>query len=152
MLINLNSFQFLNAVNSMWLTMRPVPGALKINWQIYDTQEELLSSYWRNPLAMPLALVFHNDDPLNGQLNYEIRTNPSFFIAPLTNQLYSSPVSCRETDSYWSSMIPMGATRFIDEMGDSCPVNQYYYSGFIALQTLLDYTKISVRSFEYSQL
>lgn len=124
----------------MWLSMRPEPGVLKINWQIYDTQEELLSSYWRRPLAMPLALVFHNDDPINGQLNYEIRTNPSFFIAPLTNELYSSPVSCRETDTdniISSSMIPI-------DMGDSCPVNQYYYSGFIALQTLLDYTKISV--------
>lgn len=121
----------------MWLTMRPNPGVLKINWQIYGSQEELLSSYWREPLAMPLAIVFHNDDPFNGQLNYEIRTNPSFFTAPLTTELYSSPVSCRETDSYWSSMIPI-------EMGDSCPVNQYYYSGFIALQTLLDYTKINV--------
>mgnify|MGYP007092102301 CR=1 FL=1 len=121
----------------MWQSMRPVPGILKINWQIYETQEEFLSAYWRNPYSMPLALVFHNEDPINGQLNYEIRTNPSFFIAPLTTELYSSPVSCRETDSYWSH-IP------IVEMGDSCPVNQYYYSGFIALQTLLDYTKISV--------
>ncbi|EAA07114.4 AGAP010416-PA, partial [Anopheles gambiae str. PEST] len=30
------------------------------------------------------------------------------------------------------------------ETGDSCPVNQYYYSGFVALQTLLDYTKIRI--------
>lgn len=117
--------------------MRPVPGVMKINWQVYDTQEELLAAYWRDPYSMPLALVFHNDDPINGQLNYEIRTNPSFFVAPLTTELYSLPVTCRETESYWSSVIPI-------EMGDSCPVNQYYYSGFIALQTLLDYTKISV--------
>jgi ATP-binding cassette, subfamily A (ABC1), member 5 len=123
----------------MWQKMRPFPGQLKINWQIYETQEELLSAYWRDPYSMPLALVFHNEDPINGQLNYEIRTNPSFFVAPLTTELYSSPVACRETDSYWSSMIPI-------EMGDSCPVNQYYYSGFIALQTLLDYTKIGVSS------
>lgn len=119
------------------MSLRPVPGMLKINWRMFETKEELLSAYWRNPYSMPLALVFHNDDPINGQLNYEIRTNPSFFIAPLTTELYSSPVACRETESYFSSMIPI-------DIGDSCPVNQYYYSGFIALQTLLDYTKISV--------
>ena len=87
---------------------------------------------------MPLALVFHNDDPYNGQLDYEIRTNPSFYVAPSTTELFSNPVSCRQNDdNYLAQMIPI-------EMGDACPVNQYYYSGFIALQTLLDYTKISV--------
>lgn len=119
----------------MW--QKTTRSSKKIHWQIYETQEELLSAYWKNPFSMPLALIFHSDDPINSQLNYEIRTNPSFFTVPLTTELYSSPVACRETDSYWSSMIPI-------EMGDSCPVNQYYYSGFIALQTLLDYTKISV--------
>lgn len=119
----------------MWSSVTPSQ-TLKPNWQIYDTQEELLSFYWRNPFRMPLAVVFH-DDPINAQLNYEIRTNPSFFVTPRTNELFSSPVSCRETENFWSVIIPI-------EMGDSCPVNQYYYSGFIALQTLLDYTKINV--------
>lgn len=86
---------------------------------------------------MPLALIFHSDDPMYGQLKYEIRTNPSFFVTPSTTELFSSLVTCRQSDSYWSAVIPI-------ETGDSCPVNQYYYSGFIALQTLLDYTKIKV--------
>lgn len=35
------------------------------------------------------------------------------------------------------------------ETGDSCPVNQYYYSGFVALQALLDYTKIRIDTRRY---
>lgn len=71
---------------------------------------------------------------------YEIRTNPSFFETPSTEHLYSSPASCRQSSSHWSGVFPI-------ETGDSCPVNQYYYSGFVALQALLDYTKIRVRIF-----
>lgn len=114
------------------------PGQYPIKWLQFETNEELLGTYWRDPYKMPpLALVFNSDDPYNGQLQYEIRTNPSKFLIPPTTELYSSLVSCRQTDSYWSSVIPI-------ETGDSCPVNQYYYSGFLALQTLLDFTKIRV--------
>lgn len=112
-------------------------GIHPIKWIVYETQEELLAAYWRDPDRMPLALIFHCEDPMYGQLRYEIRTNPSFFVTPSTTELYSSLVTCRQSDSYWSAVIPI-------ETGDSCPVNQYYYSGFIALQTLLDYTKIKV--------
>lgn len=113
------------------------PGLHEINWIFYETQEELLSSYWRDPKKMPLAIVFHTDDPYNGPLKYEIRTNPSFFVTPSTTHLYSSSAVCRETSSTWS-ILPIKA-------GHLCPCNQYYYSGFVALQALLDYTKIRVR-------
>lgn len=121
----------------MWHMVRPTSGMAKINWQMFDTKEDLLTAYWRKPYSMQLALVFHNDDPINSQLSYEIRTNPTFFVAPLTTELFSSSVSCRETESFFSSMLPI-------DIGDTCPVNQYYYSGFIALQALLDFTKIYV--------
>lgn len=129
--------QFLDEVNELWLTMRDEPGIHPIKWVVYETQEELLGSYWRDPSSMPLAIVFHSDDPVNGPLKYEIRTNPSFAVTPSTTELYSSLAVCRQTDSTWSSVFPI-------ETGDSCPVNQYYYSGFVALQVLLDYTKIRV--------
>lgn len=76
---------------------------------------------------------------------YEIRTNPSFIVTPQTTELYSSPANCRESVSHWAGIFPI-------ETGDTCPVNQYYYSGFVALQALLDYTKIRVRNspFHYS--
>ena len=63
------------------------------------------------------------------------------FGTPSTTQLYSSPASCRQSFSAWSNLFPI-------ETGDSCPVNQYYYSGFVALQALLDYTKIRVSQHE----
>ncbi|XP_058130067.1 cholesterol transporter ABCA5-like [Anopheles ziemanni] len=127
---------FLNEVNELWMSnRRHQPGVHPIKWIVYDTPEELLAAYWRDPSKMPLALIFHSDDPLFGPLRYEIRTNPSFFVTPSTTELYASLVTCRQSDSYWSAVIPI-------ETGDSCPVNQYYYSGFVALQTLLDYTKI----------
>lgn len=113
------------------------PGLYEINWQFYETQEDLLGSYWRDPGAMPMAVVFHSDDPYGGPLKYEIRTNPSFVVTPPTTQLFSSQAVCRQTGSTWSSVFPI-------EAGDSCPSNQYYYSGFVALQALLDYTKIRV--------
>ncbi|KAL7012162.1 hypothetical protein ACKWTF_014662 [Chironomus riparius] len=135
-----HTVQYLDAVNNLYSSMHPASDTFKISWQFYDNQSELIAAYWRDPYSMPLALVFHNDDPYNGQLDYEIRTNPSFYVAPSTTELFSNPVSCRQNDdNYLAQMIPI-------EMGDACPVNQYYYSGFIALQTLLDYTKISLTS------
>uniref|UniRef100_A0A182UJ49 ABC transporter domain-containing protein n=1 Tax=Anopheles melas TaxID=34690 RepID=A0A182UJ49_9DIPT len=129
---------FLSEVNELWMSnRRHQPGIHPIKWMVYETPEELLAAYWRDPSKMPLALIFHSDDPLFGPLRYEIRTNPSFFVTPSTTELYSSLVTCRQSDSYWSAVIPI-------ETGDSCPVNQYYYSGFVALQTLLDYTKIRI--------
>ncbi|XP_055600772.1 cholesterol transporter ABCA5-like isoform X2 [Uranotaenia lowii] len=132
------TLQFLAEVNELWMSNRHhTAGSHPIKWMVYDTQEELLAAYWRDPDKMPLALIFLSEDPMYGQLRYEIRTNPSFFVTPATTELYSSLVTCRQSDSYWSAMIPI-------ETGDSCPVNQYYYSGFIALQTLVDYTKIKI--------
>ncbi|XP_055532678.1 cholesterol transporter ABCA5-like [Wyeomyia smithii] len=132
------TLQFLSEANELWISNRHhSAGHHPIKWIVYDTQDELLAAYWRDPDKMPLALIFHSEDPMYGQLRYEIRTNPSFFVTPATTELYSSLVTCRQSDSYWSAVIPI-------ETGDSCPVNQYYYSGFVALQTLLDYTKIKI--------
>lgn len=129
--------QFLEYVNELWLQIRQSPSTNPIRWILYDTPEEMLSAYWRDPFAMPLALVFHSDDLLNDPLKYEIRTNPSYYVTPTTTELYSSPINCRQSDSFWSSMVPI-------ETGDTCPVNQYYYSGFVALQFLLDHARLSV--------
>lgn len=56
---------------------------------------------------------------------------------PSSGELYASRASCRESTSYWGGVFPV-------ETGESCPVNQYYYSGFTALQMLIDYTKLRV--------
>lgn len=76
---------------------------------------------------------------------YEIRTNPSLYGTPPTTDLYGSPADCRDTTSHstlWNSYAEVLPTI---QSGDRCPVNQYFYSGFSALQVLLDYTKVKVR-------
>lgn len=72
---------------------------------------------------------------------YEIRTNPSYTSPPSPTELYSAPVTCRKDTSHW-----MGGVLSI-ETGGSCPVNNYLHSGFLALQMILDITKIRVSLF-----
>ncbi|KAK9754118.1 ABC transporter [Popillia japonica] len=127
--------EFLKDANTLWQTMHSDPGLHPIDWLIFATREELLTAYWLESSDIPIAVIFEEPGPIQGPLRYEIRTNPSFFETPSTERLYSSPASCRQSSSHWSGVFPI-------ETGDSCPVNQYYYSGFVALQALLDYTKI----------
>ncbi|CAG2053586.1 unnamed protein product, partial [Timema podura] len=128
---------FVNEVNQLWQTMHLHPGLHPINFLLFENQDDLMSAYWREPRSIPVAVIFDDDDPMNGNLRYEIRTNPSFVVTPSTTELYSSLASCRESVGHWSGVFPI-------ETGESCPVNQYYYSGFVAIQALLDYTKIRV--------
>ncbi|RZB39263.1 ATP-binding cassette sub-family A member 5-like, partial [Asbolus verrucosus] len=108
------------------------------NFPVMDTpREDLLKAYWQEPGDIPIAVIFQEPEPYSKALKYEIRTNPSLYETPSTTDLFSSPASCRQSPKHWSSVFPI-------ETGDSCPVNQYYYSGFIALQALLDYTKIRI--------
>lgn len=124
---------FLRNVNELWQNS----GMNPIDWLIFETREDLLKAYWKDPLKLPIAVIFEEPGPIVGPLKYEIRTNPSFFETPPTETLFSSPASCRQSSGHWSSVFPI-------ETGESCPVNQYYYSGFVALQALLDYTKIKL--------
>lgn len=82
---------------------------------------------------------------------YTIRTNPSRDGGtPSTRTLSTSPAKCRErtkSDKDWSSDWSRGGQLIpLSEMHreDTCPVLQYYYTGFLALQTLIDYVKIKV--------
>lgn len=80
---------------------------------------------------------------------YTIRTNPSLARTPSTRIMYTSPAICRERTERkdWSSdwtrggqLIPLS-----DVLSDEvCPVLEYYYSGFLAMQMLIDFVKIKV--------
>ncbi|XP_023723147.1 ATP-binding cassette sub-family A member 5 isoform X3 [Cryptotermes secundus] len=131
--------RFLESVNQLWLTMHLDPGLHPISFMMFDTHDDLLTAYWKEPTSIPIAVIFETDDPVKGSLKYEIRTNPSFVVTPSTTELYSSPASCRESEGHWSGVFPI-------ETGESCPVNQYYYSGFVAIQALFDFTKIRLDS------
>ncbi|XP_017782555.1 PREDICTED: ATP-binding cassette sub-family A member 5-like [Nicrophorus vespilloides] len=133
--------KFLQNVNELWRDTSDQESVEPIHWIYFPSKEELLTSYWKLPSSVPMAVIFEEPGPIDGPLRYEIRANPSFHDMPSTTAYYSSPASCRQTtaliNGQLSAIIPI-------ETGDSCPVNQYYYSGFIALQALLDYTKIGI--------
>lgn len=171
--------EFLRHVNHLWLNSG---GMQPIEFELYGSEEDLLTSYWRRPADVaPIAVRFlPPSDPLQGPLKYEVRTNPIYQQTPPTQTLFGSPAYCRavpsregvidmirrvtssstdggddpgggggEMPSEWSDMIPI-------DSGDVCPANHYYYSGFIALQTLLDYTKVwldtDIRNFHLPRL
>ncbi|KAJ8921257.1 hypothetical protein NQ315_013729 [Exocentrus adspersus] len=129
---------FLDEIKILWDSIKQDNDS-EIIWDLFSTKEDLLTAYWLKPEDMPIAVIFEEPGPINGPLKYEIRTNPSLYGTPPTTILYSSPAACRDTTSQWYGVIP-GAI----ETGESCPVNQYYYSGFTALQALLDYAKIRI--------
>ncbi|CAH1111719.1 unnamed protein product [Psylliodes chrysocephalus] len=131
---------FLEQIDNLWSSVRQ-GNASRISWVLYATEKELMSEYWHRPKSISIAVLFDNEDPLDGPLQYEIRTNPSIIGTPPTSILYSSPLACRDTNNKWYSY-----ARVIPAMegGDSCPVNQYYFSGFLALQALIDYTRIKI--------
>ncbi|XP_060533320.1 cholesterol transporter ABCA5-like [Cylas formicarius] len=135
---------FLKTVDVLWDNMNKNQKVSPISWILYSTMDDLLTAYWLKPSDIPIAVIFQYPDPIDGPLNYEIRTNPSLYGTPSTTILYGSPASCRESNSFWSNVagVPTPVLPEAIEVGDSCPVNQYYYSGFLALQALLDFTKI----------
>lgn len=53
---------------------RRPPAPLPIRWMIFESLDELLAAYWREPAAIPLAVVFHGADPMRGRLSYEVIT------------------------------------------------------------------------------
>ncbi|XP_015178211.1 PREDICTED: ABC transporter A family member 1-like isoform X2 [Polistes dominula] len=127
---------FLNSMNTLWLSMWDRSTKLPLNFMIFDTKDDLQAAYWRDPYSIPLAVIFEDSQPISQRLLYEIRTNPSYTSPPSPTELYSAPVTCRKDTSHW-----MGDVLSI-ETGGSCPVINYLHSGFLALQMLMDITKI----------
>ncbi|KAK0172353.1 hypothetical protein PV328_005684 [Microctonus aethiopoides] len=130
------TLSFLNAMNNLWLAMWEYPGKVPLNFMVFDTTDDLQAAYWRDPYSVPLAVIFEDPQPISRHLFYEIRTNPSYSAPPSPKEFYSAPVTCRKDTSHW-----MGGVLSI-ETGGSCPANNYFYSGFMALQLIMDITKI----------
>ncbi|XP_034182709.1 cholesterol transporter ABCA5 isoform X1 [Osmia lignaria lignaria] len=130
------TLNFLNSMNTLWLSMWDYPGKLPLNFMVFDTKDDLQAAYWRDPYSVHLAVIFEDSQPISQHLLYEIRTNPSYTNPPSPTELYSAPVTCRKDTSHW-----MGGVLSI-ETGGSCPANSYLHSGFLALQMIMDTTKI----------
>ncbi|XP_063368836.1 cholesterol transporter ABCA5-like [Cydia amplana] len=137
---------FLEELNEMLLESHQQP----IRWVRYNNTTELNDAYHSDAKNFPIAVIFHTDPTSFGEpLRYTIRTNPSNFGTPSTRTLYTSDAFCREAPPKgdWSSDWSRGGQLIpLSEMHseDTCPVLQYYYSGFLALQTLIDFTKIKL--------
>lgn len=127
---------FTEKMNDLWVEMNLDPNGHNLYFLFFENTEELMISYLKDPNSVPIAVIF-DKDPMTEDLEYEIRTNPSYVVTPSTTELFASPAVCRESDSHWSQVFPI-------ETGESCPVNQYFYSWFVAIQALLDFTKIKV--------
>nr|XP_050848484.1 cholesterol transporter ABCA5-like [Vespula vulgaris]XP_050848485.1 cholesterol transporter ABCA5-like [Vespula vulgaris]XP_050848486.1 cholesterol transporter ABCA5-like [Vespula vulgaris] len=132
------TLNFLNSMNTFWLSMWDFPEKLPLNFMIFDSKDDLQAAYWRDPYSVPLAVIFEDSQPITQRLLYEIRTNPSYTSPPSPLELYSAPVTCRKDTNHW-----MGGVLSI-KTGGSCPVDNYLHSGFLALQMLMDITKIKL--------
>ncbi|GBP64686.1 ATP-binding cassette sub-family A member 5 [Eumeta japonica] len=137
---------FLTEINDYLLENNKRP----INWIRYENTSELNDAYHSDTKNFPITVIFDTDPYLFGeQLRYTIRTNPSHHGTPSTRSLTTSPAKCREREASgdWSSEWYKGGHLIkLSDMHreDACPVLQYYYSGFLALQSLIDYTKIKL--------
>lgn len=126
---------FLNSMNTLWMSTweyRKLP----LSFMTYDTKDDLQAAYWRDPASVPIAVIFENPSPISQNLSYEIRINPTYTMPPSPAEKHSSPVTCRKNFSHW-----MGGLLSI-ETGRNCPANNYFTSGFMALQMIMDITKI----------
>lgn len=61
---------FLKTVDVLWENINENLNAkfTPIAWVVYPTIEDLLTAYWMEPNAIPLAVIFKSSDPINGPL------------------------------------------------------------------------------------
>ncbi|XP_020292793.1 ATP-binding cassette sub-family A member 5-like [Pseudomyrmex gracilis] len=133
------TLNFLSHMNTLWLdTWDHNPNKLPLNFMVFDTKDNLQAAYWRDPYSVPMAVIFEDPQPISQRLMYEIRTNPSYISLPSPTELYSSAVNCRKgTHDQLMGLLSI-------ETGESCLVNNYIRSGFLALQMIIDFTKIKL--------
>lgn len=138
---------FMKAVNDMYMKIQTEQDGteakprLPLNFYMFNNQDELSDAYWKEPQSFQLGLVFEEDQPISSSLRYEIRGNPAYAGTPPTTDMFSDSDSCLgqgPIKRQWNGIFP--------DPGETCPVQQYYLSGFLALQALVDFTKIRLDS------
>lgn len=58
---------FLEQIDNLWSSVRQ-GNASRISWVLYATEKELMSEYWHRPKSISIAVLFDNEDPLDGPL------------------------------------------------------------------------------------
>ncbi|RZF33664.1 hypothetical protein LSTR_LSTR007042 [Laodelphax striatellus] len=129
---------------------------IPINFKYFETKEDLMAAYWRDPYTIPLAVVFENN-PFDKDLRYEIKTNPVYHSAPATTELYAPLSACRRSFNPVSlASYTRRANVFVNS--GNCPADAYVSSGFLGMQLLIDFTKMKIQTdlsksnFEYPKL
>ncbi|XP_050501513.1 cholesterol transporter ABCA5-like isoform X2 [Diabrotica virgifera virgifera] len=127
------NINFVNNVTETWKKMSNSKSSLE--WVPYSAEDKVQEAYDQDHKFAPMAVIFKSDVPyVHTSLSYQIRTNPYYISTPSSNDIGWDKQSCRGGTNPNSNM----------EDGSTCPANTYYFSGFLALQTLLDYTRIQL--------
>ncbi len=73
---NTFSQEFLKAVNNMYLKVQTerdgaeVKPQTPINFLMFNNNDDLSDSYWKDPQSFQLGLVFEDDQPITSNLKY----------------------------------------------------------------------------------
>lgn len=55
-------------MNNLWLSMWNYKDKLPLNFIVFDTQDDLLAAYWRDPKSVPIAIIFEDSQPITRRL------------------------------------------------------------------------------------
>lgn len=94
-----------------------------ISVEYYKNETELLNHFYANKTLVKVAVIFE-DNPLSNK-SYTLRFNPMFSFLPSAG-LWSRGEECRNVDDPSELQVT------------GCSPNNYFYSGFSALQTIID--------------
>jgi len=113
-------------------TLRKFKGAL--NFTFYPNEKALEEAHKKNPKTLLFAIVFHK----KSSLSYTIRTNPDSEETKYIPGAYPDKTSldtCRKERGINDIQKP-----------EKCPINAFFYSGFLALQYLIDQSFIKLHA------
>ncbi|MPC87303.1 hypothetical protein E2C01_082161 [Portunus trituberculatus] len=94
-----------------------------ISVQYYKNETEFLNHFLANKASVKVGVIFE-DDPLTNK-SYTLRFNPLFTFLP-SDGLWSAGQECRNGNNTSELQAYV------------CSPNSYFYSGFSALQTIID--------------
>nr|QST14978.1 ABCA5 protein [Diaphanosoma celebensis] len=136
---NSDTRQFADEMNEHWLALVPPPFSSLIrdlNFVFLDSEDQLEQVYFEDPsnTGVHLAVIFDEDPWQN--MSYTIRNNPNAAPLPGASLLYGVGSDCRNKTNM---TLAAGVTLSL-EFGYLCPINHYYYSDFLAVQSLVEIT------------
>ncbi|XP_046440757.1 ABC-type organic anion transporter ABCA8-like [Daphnia pulex] len=102
-----------------------------------ETEKDLEAIYADKNLTIPveLAVVFDGDPSVN--MSYTIRNHPDTAPLALPSRLYATGDACRNPNS--SAIYPE-----YNAFG-SCPINSYFFSNFLVVQSLVEGTWLKMK-------